>query len=238
MKTAEFYKLRTHRTPIVCAAVLLIGVLIPSVVMIWYTPTDTSAYSSFRDVFEALSLVLGIVFGGWLLGTEYRQGTVKRLLANEPRRMRALGTKAIVGVGAMSAVLAATAGIGWSVARVVGSMNDVTVAFEGRQLLAFGISSVIAASVAYSLSAITRSDSFAMVGTVAVILVLGPLLTLVPKVGQYTLFSALVTVEDWIGDLPNDGMVELSNGAAVVTLTAWLAAFVAGGVFAFSKRDV
>lgn len=238
MKTAEIYKLRTHRTPIVCAAVLLIGVLIPSVVLIWYTPSDPSSYSAFSDVFETLSLVLAIVFGGWLLGTEYRQGTVKRLLTSEPRRIRALGTKAAVGASAMAGVLAATAGIGWAAARLVGSMNDQTVAFEGRALLAFSLSALFAATVAYSLSAVTRSDAFAMVGTVVVILVLGPLLSLIPKVGQYTLFSALVTVEEWVGGLPADGLVELSNGAALITLVVWLGVFLTGGVVLFAKRDV
>lgn len=238
MKTAEIYKLRTHRTPIVCAAVLLIGVLIPSVVLIWYTPSDPSAYSSYRDVLETLSLILAIVFGGWLLGTEYRQGTVKRLLTSEPRRMRALGTKAVVGAGAMSAVFAAIAGIGWAVARVVGSTNDVTVGFEGRAVLAFGISALIAATVAYCLSAVTRSDAFAMVGTVVVILVLGPMLSLIPKVGQYTLLSALITVEEWVGGIATEGPGDLSNSAALITLAVWLAVFVAGGTVLFAKRDV
>ena len=75
MTAAEIYKLRTQRTPLVCAAVLLGGVLVPSVVLIWVTPSDLSAYADiFTGTFEVLSILLAIVFGGWLLGTEYRQG--------------------------------------------------------------------------------------------------------------------------------------------------------------------
>ena len=128
MTTAEIYKLRTQRTPLICAAALLIGVLTPSVVLIWHTPNDTAAYAdTFTATFEVLSFLLAIVFGGWVLGTEYRQGTVKRLLTTEPRRIRAIATKGLVGAGAMSVVLVAIAGIGWAAARIVGSINDVTV---------------------------------------------------------------------------------------------------------------
>ncbi len=88
MTKAEIYKLRTQRTPLVCAGLLLAGVLAPSIVLIWYSPKDPAAYTTnFTDVYNTLSIMLGIVFGGWLLGNEYRQGTVKRLLASEPRRI-------------------------------------------------------------------------------------------------------------------------------------------------------
>ena len=105
MTRAEIYKIRTHRTPLVCAAALLTGVLAPSIVLMWYTPKDPAAYNAFSDVYELSGLLLGIVFGGWLLGAEYRQGTVKRLLASEPRRIRALTTKGLVGAASMSTVL-------------------------------------------------------------------------------------------------------------------------------------
>lgn len=239
MTRAEIYKLRTHRTPVVCTAVLLVGVLAPSIVMIWYTPTDQASYGdAFTSVFESLSLLMGIVFGGWLLGTEYRQGTVKRLLASEPRRLRALTTKGLVGAGAMSVVLALVAGAGWTAARVVGSVNDATVPWNGRALLAFIVSALVAAAVAYSLSAVTRSDSFAMVGTVATILVVGLPLSLVPKVGKYTVFPAITRVEEWVSGNATDSLSTLSAGAAVITLTGWLVAFVTAGAVLFARRDV
>lgn len=238
MKTAEIYKLRTHRSPLLCAAALLAGVLAPSIVLIWYTPTDPAAYSdAFVGTFEALSVLLAIVFGGWLLGTEYRQGTVRRMLASEPRRLRALTTKGLVGAAAMSAVLAVSAGIGWTAARVVGSMHDVTVPFEGRTLLAFGVTALAAATVAYGLSAITRSDSFAMVGTVALIMVGEPLLRLVPRVGDYTIGSAVYSVEQWMSGQPVEPS-SLSAGSAAITLTVWVTAFVAAGTVLFATRDV
>ena len=239
MTRAEIYKLRTHRTPLVCTAGLLIGVLAPSIVMIWYTPTDPASYGEgFSNMFESLSPLMGIVFGGWLLGTEYRQGTVKRLLTSEPRRLRALATKGLVGAAAMSIVLATVAGVGWSAARLVGSMNDATVPWDGRALLAFSVSTIVAAAFAYSLSAVTRSDSFAMVGTVAAILVVGLPLSLVPKVGKYTIFPAITRVEEWVSGNATDSLSTLSADAAVFTLAAWLAAFLTAGAVLFARRDV
>ena len=239
MTRAEIYKLRTHRTPLVCTVGLFIGVLAPSIVMIWYSPTDSSSYAeAFSSMFESLSLLMGIVFGGWLLGTEYRQGTVKRLLTSEPRRLRALTTKGLVGAGAMSAVLALIAGVGWLAARFVGSMNDATVPLDGRSLLAFIISAVVAAAIAYSLSAITRSDSFAMVGTVATIFVVGLPLSVVPKVGRYTVFPAITRVEEWVSGNTTESLSTLSAGAGVITLAAWLVAFLTAGAVLFVSRDV
>ena len=239
MIRAELYKLRTHRTPMACAATLLIGVLAPSVMLIWYTPADSAAYTdAFTSAFETLSLLLAIVFGGWLLGTEYRQSTVKRLLTSEPRRIRALTTKGLVGGAAMSVVLTTIAGAGWAAARVVGSMNDVTVPLDARILLAFSLSALIAAAVAFSLSAVTRSDSFAMVGTVATILVVGLPLSLIPKVGKYTFFPAITRVEQWVSGGPSETLETLSAGTAAVALAAWLVAFLTLGTVLFASRDV
>ncbi len=239
MINAERFKLRTHRTPLVCAVVLLAGVLAPSIALIWYDPPDPSMYTdNFTDSFEALSVLLAVVFGGWLLGTEYRQGTVKRLLSTEPRRVRAFATKGAVGAGAMSVALSVTAVVGWAAARLVGSMNDVVVSWDGREMLAGGITALIAATVSYSLSAVTRSDAFAMVGTLALILILEPLLGAIPRVGTYSMGSALDGISVWIAGDATELPDAPSIGTAALTLVQWLGACVGGGVTLFARRDV
>lgn len=239
MTRAEIYKITAHRTPRVCAAVLLIGVLIPSVVLVWYTPADPAAYTTnFTDSYDVFSIMLGIVFGGWLLGTEFRQDTVKRLLSSEPRRMRALATKGLVGAGALSTVLAAIGTIGWVAARIVGSMNDVTVPWQGRVLLASALTSLVASATAYSLSAITRSDAFAMVGTLSLILLIEPLLSEVPGIGRYTLGSALDHLGQSISGQQLLPTVELSTGMALLVLATWLSTLIQLGATLFARRDV
>ncbi len=240
MFSAELYKLRTHRTPMMCALALLVGVLAPSVVMMFYTPSDPSAYgNTFTAVYQILSPLVAIAFGGWLLGTEYRQDTAKRMLASEPRRLRALAAKAAAGFAALSAGLAATAGIGWTAARLVGSMNDYTFGWNGRELLAGAMFGLGAAVVAFALSAITRSDSFAMVGTLALVLILDPLLGLIPKIGDYTFGGALGTLTNKIaggGEAFNPAA--LSTGQASLSLALWFAAFLGAGSYLFATRDV
>lgn len=239
MTRAEIYKIRHHRTPLVCTVLLLLGVLTPSFVLTWYTPQDPSAYmTSYSDVFAILTPLLGIVFGGWLLGSEYRQGTVKRLLASEPRRARVLTIKGLVGAGAMSVVLAAAGVVGWATARLVGSMNDVTVPWEGRALLAVGISGLAAATVAYVLSAITRSDSFAMVGSLAMMVVFQPLISAIPRIGKYSFGSALDRVSTWVSGDQVVATAGLSTSAAIFVLLAWLGVFIQIAGTLFSKRDV
>ncbi len=239
MMSAEFYKLRTQRNPLLYAAVLVVGVLIPSIVLIWYTPTESAVYTdAFRGTFGLLSILIGIEFGGWLLGSEYRHGTVKRMLTSEPRRLRALGSKGIVGAGAMAGVLTVSATLGWAAARLVGSMNDATVPWQGRDLIGDGLTAMVAATVAYGLSAITRSDSFAKVGTIALILVLEPILAVIPNVGKYTIGEALHTVTVSIAGEADLVGTALSPSTAVVTLVLWLTAFLAAGATMFAKRDV
>ena len=139
---------------------------------------------------------------------------------------------------AMAAVLGVAGTIGWTAARIVGSMNDVTVAWQGRTMLVAALFGLAMATVAYGLSAITRSDAFAMVGTVAMVFILEPLLSVIPKFGDYTLVNALGRVLSVVG---SDATVEpgaLSMGVAAATLTAWLVVLLGVGAVAFARRDV
>lgn len=239
---AELYKLVNHRAPRLTAGALLAGVLATPAVLLFYTPSDTSVYADgFTQVFSLLGPLVAAVFGGWLLGTEYRQDTVKRFLAVEPRRGRALAAKAAAGFVAFGAILAGTAVAGWGFSRFVGSLNEVAVPWNGRQLLAIGVYSVAVAAVAFGLSAITKSDSFATVGTVGLVLVLDPLLTLVPKIGKYSFGSALETVTDkiWGGQTELFASAgNLSTATAMATMTLWLVGFIGVGSYLFSTRDV
>ena len=117
-------------------------------------------------------------------------------------------------------------------------MNDVTVPWDGRTLLAAGVTALIGATVAYSLSAVTRSDSFAMVGTVTMLLVLTPLLSLIPKVGKYMIGSALEGLSQWMAGDASEALATSSPGTAAITLAAWLTVLLAGGAVLFASRDV
>lgn len=237
---AELYKLRAHRTPWACAAVLLVAVLTPAVVMVIYTPKDTSSYGlAFTSTFEIFSVLVGVGFAGWLLGTEYRNDTVKRLLIGEPRRLRALSAKAAVGLSALSLALVVTAVLGWSASRYVGSLNDVTIPWNWRELMTAGIFAVGSAIMTFALSAVSRSDTFAMVGTLALVIILDPLMSLIPRVGKYGFSTALDEWSTHVVGASNDGDAFVHTATASgLTTAAWLFAIVAGGSYVFARRDV
>lgn len=235
---AEYYKLRTHRVPVASAALLLIASLIPSVVLIWYTPSNPASYTdAYRMTFNIVSFILAAVFGAWLLGNEYSQGTVKRLLSSEPRRSRALATKAVVGADALAGTVFLVGVIAWVAARIVGSMHDVTVPWEPRVLLADVVATLTVATVAFGISAIARSFGYAMIATVAFIAILDGMLGLIPNVGKYSLGTAASRFEDWVAGRATD-ITELSATSASIALAAWMLVFLGGAFFLFTTRDV
>jgi ABC-2 type transport system permease protein len=241
MLRAELFKIVTHRLPKLLLAVMIVGHVVPSLVLIVYTPATPTAYSaSWTHVFQILPSIIGIVFGGWVLGTEYRQDTIKRLLTSEPRRLRVLAAKALVGGIVFVLAVTAVALIAWATARGVGAMHDYTVAWNGRELLSGALFAFGAAPVAFALSAIARSDSLAMVATLALVLILDPLLGLIPTFGKFTFAGALETLTARIGGSAG-GMFDttlLTNTQATLTLALWFAIFAGVAAHLFTTRDV
>ncbi|MEZ5382911.1 MAG: ABC transporter permease subunit [Microthrixaceae bacterium] len=239
MLHAELYKIRTHRTPWVSAAILVVGVLAPSAVVAFSRPGDAAAYSeNFLEAFGVLSILTAVAFGGWLLGAEYRQDTAKRMLASEPRRLRALGAKATAGVCWLAAMLAGAALIGWVAARAVGSAHGAAVPWDGRALLASGLTAAVAAALTFGLSAVTRSDTVAIVGSLALIIILDPLLSMVPRLGKYTLGNGVDTIGAHIdGDAAWIGQLSIGAGTAVAVTALWLAVALGVGAALFVRRD-
>ncbi|GEM_PF-615912 len=237
---AELYKLRAHRTPAAVAGILLLGVLAPSAVLLWYTPDSAMAYTeTWSTVFAILGPLTAIVYGGWLVGTEYKQGTMKRMLTTEPRRLRALGAKATAGVSTLAFGLVGALGLGWAAAWVVGDLNGVSVPFETRELLATVVTSVLFASVAFGLATLTRNGAFGMVATTGLLLVLDPLISLIPTVGDYTLGSVIGVVDEAIsGETSPFDTASIATTTAVAALAAWMGGLGLTTARLFARRDV
>jgi ABC-2 type transport system permease protein len=241
MLRAELYKIATHRVPRACFIVMLLGIVGPSLALVLYTPATPSSYATtYRHVYEILPSVVAVAFGAWILGTEYRQDTVKRLLTADPRRLRILGTKAIAGTVVLVAALAAFAVAGWLAARTVGAANKYTVVWPGRQLLPGALFAIGAAALAFAFSAILRSDAMAMVAALAVVLILDPLLGTIPGVGKFTFGGALETLTSRVGGTAGGffDTTVLTNAQASITLASWLAIFLGTGGYLFMRRDV
>jgi ABC-type transport system involved in multi-copper enzyme maturation permease subunit len=241
MLRVELIKILSHRVPRVCFLAMIIGVVAPSVALIVYEPASPDAYgTTFLHVFQVLPSIVAIVFGGWVMGTEYRHDTVKRLVMSDPRRTRVLAGKAAAGGALLTTALATVAIVGWGAARAVGAMNDYTVMWNGRELLSGALFAAGAAVVAFALSVVIKSDALSMVATLALVLILDPLLSLIPRLGGYTFGGALETLTGSLSNSaggPYDTSL-LTNTQASITLAAWLTVFIGSAVYLFTTRDV
>ena len=72
----------------------------------------------------------------------------------------------------------------------------------------------------------------------ALLVVLDPLLSDIPKVGKYAISSAYDGVSQWVAGDASEALATLSPTTASITLAVWLTAFLIGGAALFTSRDV
>lgn len=239
MTRTELFKLRTHRTPWVLLVTLIAALSVaPTYYAIKNPDNATDVIDTLVGVFSVLSPLLGAVFGGWIVGHEFRQGTLRRVLGSDARRGRLITTKAAVGLGAMVGGMATAVGVG-----TVASMASVasfgeTIAWDGvvREVLSGGFLALVVAAIAFAFSILFRSDTYAMLGSLGLLLILGPLLTLIPRIGKYTPAALAGDVTSWISGTGEE------LGVAIATASLGLAAFIAvlsaAAMATFHQRDI
>lgn len=239
MIRTELFKLRTHRTPWVLFTTLLLSLVVGPIYFAIKQPADaTGLIDTFFGVFGVMAPLLGAVFGSWIFGHEFRQGTLRRVLGNDARRGRLIATKAIVGLGALLVGLATAAGAGALASLASSASFGGTLAWDGvfREVLGGGFLAILTATLALSFSILFRSDTYGMLGAVGLMLIVGPLLRLIPTVGKYTPSALGDDVTLWIS-----GSAE-PLGVAIATASSGLAAtmalIVAGAAVMFQRSDV
>lgn len=238
MIRTELFKLRTHRTPWVLFAILAVSLCVAPIYFAIKNPADTADVTeAYLAVAGIMTPLLGAVFGGWLVGHEFRQGTLRRVLGNDARRGRLIATKATIGLVAATVAMSVAAGIGAlaSVASVA-SYGD-SIEWDGvfRQLLGGGAFALVTAAISFALSILLRNDTYAMLGSLGVMLILGPLLAIIPTVGKYTPWALTVDVTTWIS---GPGELGVSIGTASLGLAACIAAVSAVAMQTFHRRDI
>lgn len=91
------------------------------------------------------------------------------------------------------------------------------------------------AAIAFTFSTLFRSDTYAMLGSLGLLLILGPLLTLIPTIGKYTPAALAADVTSWISGTGEE------LGVAIATASLGLAAFIgvlSAGAMATFHRDI
>ena len=239
MIRTELFKLRAHRTPWVLLAGLIASLVVGPIYFAFKAPTDpASVVDTLVGVFSVMAPLLGAVFGSWVVGHEFRQGTLRRVLGNDARRGRLIAMKAAVGLSALLVGLSAAAGAGYLGSVASSASFDGALVWDGvfRELLGSGFLSLLTASLAFSFSILFRSDTYGMLGAVALMLIVGPLLRLIPTIGKYTPSALGDDVTAWIIGS------EEPLGVAITTASLGLAtslALIAGTALAtFSRRDI
>jgi len=239
MTRTELFKLRTHRTPWVLLAILVASLLIAPIYFAVKRPSDgAELIETYTSVFAVLAPLLGVVLGGWVLGHEFRQGTLRRVLGNDARRGRLVATKAAVAFGALTFGMLTAAGIGALASTASAASFGEPLVWNGvaRDLLASGSLVLVPAAVAFGFSILLRSDTYAMVGALALMVILGPLLALIPRIGKYTPSALANDVTLWIARSEEELAVAIAP--ASLGLIATIGILGAAATVTFQRRDI
>ncbi len=234
----ELFKLRTHRTPWVLLAVLTVSLVVAPIYFVFRNPADPQQLlEPLTGVFLIMAPLLGAVFGGWICGHEFRQGTLRRVLGTDARRGRLIAAKAAVGLVAAVAGLAFAFGVGALASIGSAATFGETLDWDGvlRDVASGGFLGLITAALAFGFSVLLRSDTYAILGSLGLIIIVGPLLSLIPRVGKYVPSALANDVSAWIAG--SDELV-VSIVPASLGLAASLALVGAAAVVTFQRRDV
>jgi ABC-type transport system involved in multi-copper enzyme maturation permease subunit len=238
MIRTELFKLRTHRTPWVLLAILIASLLIAPIYFAIKSPDDTTGLmDAYIGVSGILTPLLATVFGGWMIGHEYRQGTLRRVLGNDARRGRLIATKAATGLVALIAGVSIAVGVGALASLASAASFGETIVWDGvlRSVLSDGFFALVIASIAFILSILLRSDTYAMLGALGVMIIVGPLLTLIPAVGKYTPSALAIDVTSWIS---GTGELVVSIVPASLGLLASIGVLTTAATATFQRSDI
>lgn len=238
MIRTELFKLRTHRTPWVLLAILTVSVVIAPIYFAIRNPEDPQEIiAPLTGVFIVLGPLLGAVFGGWIVGHEFRQGTLRRVLGNDARRGRLIATKGAVGLVASVIGMSLAVGTGALASIASAASFSETIVWDGvaREIASGGFLGLVTIALAFGFSILLRSDTYAMLGALALIIIVGPLLSLIPRVGKYVPSALANDVSAWIAG--SDDLV-VSIVPASLGLAASLAVIIGGAAATFQRRDI
>lgn len=237
MIQAELYKIRHHRTPWVLTALGALVTLGPAIYLAFRPPDDPSYYlDAFIGGYAVYGLLSGAILGGWVLGHEYRQDTLKRVVAADARRTRLLGAKAAAGAIAVATVLVTTLAVGVGSAWLAARINGDELISGQLSLITTMPAMPVAAFIAFALSALFRSDMYATLTALALMAILPGLLAQLPTVGAFT--PAVLTDQLSERLAAPDATMTHSVATTAAAAATWIATLSLGARALFNRRDI
>lgn len=238
---AEFVKVRSMPTPFWCAFAALVFFLggIAGCV-IWGIGQESAALDLGIGIPTS---IIAIVFGVWLFGVEYGQNTLRRTLTADPRRMRLIISKLIVLLVIIALVTVLLHLLAFVLYNLAASGHDGSLSAE--TVFRYGASSllenVVNGIVGMAFALITASMAGGMTIALVFIFILDGIISIIPRVGDYTLGLAVVDISNSILGFSGEFFGETigrSWEVATLIMIAWLLLLMALGALRFVRSDV
>jgi hypothetical protein len=233
--TAEVIKLRALPLPRWTVAGVGAALLATIVVSVFrgVGPEDGAAVGLGAELPTWLA---AIVLGAWIVGVEYGQGTTRRALTADPRRVRFVLSKYGAAIGATAVLTVAVFVVAAVAFPPIASANDQSLPVSDviRIGAAALVGNVAFAMLGASIALICRSMAGGMVVALLFAFVIDSALTAIPRVGEWTAQAANADLYDaMIGEPGAPSAVR-----SALVLTAWVGAFALAGLARFVRSDV
>jgi hypothetical protein len=185
---------------------------------------------------ELPTALASIILGAWIVGLEYGQGTMRRALTADPRRMRFVGAK--LGTAALAAAaLTAAAFVVCVVAfPAIASAHDTTLPLSDllRTGAAATVGNITGALLGASIAFIVRSMAGGLTVAFVFTFVVDTALSAIPRVGEWTAQSASADLYEAIIGEPDAP----SALRAALVVGGWVAVAAVAGALRFARSDV
>jgi len=238
---SELQKIRAMPTPRWCAIAVFATMLL-GLAATWRWGLGPS-----RDAYDfSIGLpatIAAVVFGVWMFGVEYGQGTMRRVLTADPRRSRLFLSKLAVGVPlvALATVLIYLIALPLYGLAADGHGQSIELATYQDALLAALVANVAYLLVGAAFALITASMAGGVTFALVFLFILSVFLAFVPEVDQYSFNLALADIDRAIrGDAGGFGTAEAENpvGTAAAIAAGWLLLLLGAGWLRLKRSDV
>jgi len=242
---SEVFKLRTTRTfygvTIGAVGLVVIIALIASLAGS-FSETDTEAGADLMGIagiVQLFTLVLGIL----AVSTEYRHGTITPSLLVVPDRTRLVLAKLAAHVVAGLVIGALAYGLCALIVLPILNARDVETGLEGSELVKILVGGSIAAALFAGLGvgvgALVRNQVGAIVGSLAYVFVIEPLVGIIPGIDDTVAKWGLGGLSDSLAAGTSDSDADLfSQVPAGLVFAGYAAVFLAAGIYLMRRRDV
>lgn len=231
--TAEILKLRALPTPRWTALGALLGLATAITVAIFAgIGEDQLAVALGADLPTS---VAAMILGVWIVGLEYGQGTMRRVLTAEPRRARVLAAKLGLALAAAVVLTVVVYAIAIAAFPSIASAHDTDLPVSDllRSGAAALVSNVAYAAIGVAFALLTRSMAGGITIALVFAFVIESAVSAIPRVGDWTAQSSVVEIYDALTQQPGDHAVLRAS----LVLVAWVVGLVGLGAARFIRRD-